>query len=48
MVWEIENFGALARSWKPFFVMRVRIALAVREADGWHLWYSYTAFLRTP
>jgi hypothetical protein len=42
---EIEDFGALASRWKPYFVMRVRIALALREADGWRLWYSYTAFL---
>ena len=45
---EIADFGALARSWQRFFVARVRIALVVREADGWHLWYSYTAFLTEP
>jgi hypothetical protein len=45
MVQELEEFGALARGWKPFFVMRARVALALRQDDGWHLWYSYTAFL---
>jgi hypothetical protein len=45
MVQELEDFGALARCWKPFFMVRVRVALALREDDGWRLWYSYTAFL---
>jgi len=45
MAREIEDFGALARSWQRFFAIRVRVALALREEDGWHLWYSYTAFL---
>jgi hypothetical protein len=45
MVQELEDFGTLARRWKPFFMMRTRVALAMREDDGWHLWYSYTAFL---
>ncbi len=48
MIQELDDFGALARGWKPFFVMRVRIVLALREDDGWHLWYSYTAFLPDP
>jgi hypothetical protein len=48
MVQELDDFGALARCWKPFFAMRVRVALALREDDGWHLWYSYTAFLPAP
>ena len=34
MVEELEEFGALARGWQPFFVMRVRVALALREDDG--------------
>src|SRR4029078_9266654 len=42
---DIEDLRALARSWQRFFAIRVRVALALREEDGWHLWYSYTAFL---
>jgi hypothetical protein len=41
----LAAFGRQAQSWKRFFVARARIALALREDDGWHLWYSYTAFL---
>src|SRR4051812_1035164 len=42
----LEAFGQQARSWSPFFVARARVVLAMREDDGWHLWYSYTAYLR--
>jgi len=42
----LAEFGQQALSWKAFFVGRARIVLAMREDDGWHLWYSYTAFLR--
>ena len=41
----LAAFGRQAQSWSPFFATRARIALALREDDGWHLWYSYTAFL---
>jgi hypothetical protein len=41
----LEAFGRQAQKWKQYFAMRVRVALALREDDGWHLWYSYTAFL---
>ena len=41
----LEAFGRQAQSWKRYFALRVRVALALREDDAWHLWYSYTAFL---
>lgn len=41
----LATFGKQAQIWKPFFLVRARISLALREDDGWHLWYSYTAFL---
>jgi hypothetical protein len=41
----LSAFGLQAQSWSPFFVTRVRIALALREDDRWRLWYSHTAFL---
>src|SRR5579885_2982094 len=41
----LKEFVEQAEAWKAYFLVRVRVVLAVQTEGSWSLWFSYTAFL---